>query len=444
MPQKKTNQKTNNDIISMHGEQQENIQISIHQKKHGKGKQTVEQVGNDEEIQFTGKVNKQTLAMDILKEGYVQSFIDFFYITQTPQDSDNLERYTTSMLLEQQEDKLLSLKKDLIEAEDATKYIYSDKSSAIEGYFKLAENFFDNFQDYKTAQFFYKRCISISKDSEDKISEGKGKLGYGKCFDRQNKTPEAIEILEKSLADAEAIDQQSIVELISKELIQIYHKVAQNFEKGESENISNALYYYEKCLDVAKKADKEEDEGNICHKIGLLYYKIGNYQRSIDFQKKYLEIYQPMNSEEGKQRQMEAHAALAKCYLKMNANDDAQIHLEKYIEHAEKLHLNNSQSDAALHLATLYAQKGNVPKSLEYYKQHFDGARTEKPDKKDRKLVDRARVTLGIAKSNATIGNFFNFYFYNKRFIIDKYIEIVKNSDKDIYKLLEWKAKKDK
>jgi len=26
----------------------------------------------------------------------------------------------------------------------------------------------------------------------------------------------------------------------------------------------------------------------------------------------------------------------------------------------------------------------------------------------------------------------------------DKYIDMVKNSDKDIYKLLEWKAKKDK
>ena len=34
---------------------------------------------------------------------------------------------------------------------------------------------------------------------------------------------------------------------------------------------------------VAKKADREEDEGNICHKIGLLYFKIGNYSRSIEF-----------------------------------------------------------------------------------------------------------------------------------------------------------------
>jgi len=38
--------------------------------------------------------------------------------------------------------------------------------------------------------------------------------------------------------------------------------------------------------------------------------------------------------------------------------------------------MNNALSDAALHLATLYAQKGDTKKSLEFYKQHYDGART--------------------------------------------------------------------
>ncbi|KAL4511805.1 hypothetical protein ABPG72_012650 [Tetrahymena utriculariae] len=428
MPAKKAGAQGN----SKGGDEQEQNYRDSPTKKNQKGvKIQQEQMTNEDEIQFRGKVNKQTLAMDILREGYVQSYIDFFYITQpdlNEADKDNMERYSVSMVLEK-EDKLLNLKRDLINAEEATRYLFTDKTPAIEGYFKLAETFFEEYQDYKIAAFFYKRCISIAKDCEEKQLEGRGKLGYGKCFDRQGKTDDAIEILQKSLEEAEENQLESIVELISRELITIYKKVAQNFEKGDNESINEALFFYEKCLDVAKKADREEDEGDICHKMGSLYFKNQNYNRSIEYQRKYLEINLPINSEEGKQRQMEAHASLAKCYLKLNMNDEAQNHLERYIEHAEKLHLNNAQSDAALHLATLYAQKGNIPKSLDYYKQHFDGARTEKADKKDRKLVDRARVTLGIAKANANI---------------DKYIELVKNSDKDIYKLLEWKAKKDK
>lgn len=84
-----------------------------------------------------------------------------------------MERYTVSMILEQKEEKLLNLKRDLINAEDATKYIYTDKTPAIEGYFKLAETFFDEYQDYKIAAFFYKRCISIAKDCDEKQLEGR-------------------------------------------------------------------------------------------------------------------------------------------------------------------------------------------------------------------------------------------------------------------------------
>lgn len=41
--------------------------------------------------------------------------------------------------------------------------------------------------------------------------------------------------------------------------------------------------------------------------------------------------------------------------------------------------------------------------------------------------MDRARVTYGLAKANATI---------------ETHINLVKDSDKDLKSLLEWKAKK--
>ena len=59
-------------------------------------------------------------------------------------------------------------------------------------------------------------------------------------------------------------------------------------------------------------------------------------------------------------------------------------------------------------MAQLFQKKHNIPKSLEYYQEHFDAARTEKPEAgKSRTLVDLARVTYGIAKANANISNKF-------------------------------------
>jgi hypothetical protein len=48
--------------------------------------------------------------------------------------------------------------------------------------------------------------------------------------------------------------------------------------------------------------------------------------------------------------------------------------------------------------------KNNNPKSIEYYQQHFESARNEK-NSKDRRLIDKARVYLGMAKANTGIGN---------------------------------------
>jgi hypothetical protein len=54
-------------------------------------------------------------------------------------------------------------------------------------------------------------------------------------------------------------------------------------------------------------------------------------------------------------------------------------------------------------LARLWAMKGNNAKSIDFYQQHFESARNEK-NNKDRRLIDKARVYLGMAKANANIG----------------------------------------
>jgi len=65
---------------------------------------------------------------------------------------------------------------------------------------------------------------------------------------------------------------------------------------------------------------------------------------------------------------------------------------------------------------------------LEYYNKHFECAKLEKKEK-DRVLIDKARVILGMAKANQNISTF---------------IKTVQTADGNMKPLLDWKGKKDK
>jgi hypothetical protein len=84
--------------------------------------------------------------------------------------------------------------------------------------------------------------------------------------------------------------------------------------------------------------------------------------------------------------------------------------------------------------------KGNNQKSIECYQQHFESAKNERTEKK-RQLIDKARVYLGLARANSSIGNTDSI---NHNFFIENHLKIVLNSSTNIKPLIEWKAKKDK
>ena len=97
-----------------------------------------------------------------------------------------------------------------------------------------------------------RRRATYNSHKKEKLFEGKSQLGLGNCYYKANLTEQAIKILEGCMIESESIGLNSIVELISSELIHIYNKVAQDYELAE--NLDQALIYYEKCLSVAQKA----------------------------------------------------------------------------------------------------------------------------------------------------------------------------------------------
>ena len=86
-----------------------------------------------------------------------------------------------------------------------------------------------------------------------------------------------------------------------------------------------------------------------------------------------------------------------------------------------------AQADAFLKLGLLHYQEGFIRKSVDSLQKHFELARAgekDKEDSKNQKLIDKARVNLGIAQANTVIENY-------------KYLVL-----NDLNGLLDWKIRR--
>ena len=164
-------------------------------------------------------------------------------------------------------------------------------------YNSMAFNYEDQ-GDFKTAAYFYQKVIELAYSCkvhrisfQNKQFELIALLGLGKCFDQEHEKDKAIEILEEAFDNACILEDEEqrleLVKLIGKELIEIYIKKAEEFEKI---NVDEALRAYENALSTSKRAKETENEARISHKIGELYYQDGNYQKSVHFQEVYIDI----------------------------------------------------------------------------------------------------------------------------------------------------------
>lgn len=107
---------------------------------------------------------------------------------------------------------------------------------------------------------------------------------------------------------------------------------------------------------------------------------------------------------------MEAHASLAKCYLKLKDIEQAEIHLNEYHRMAREAKAQNAVADSSYYLGKLFEEKGEGERAITYYQSYFEAAKSEKPDKKDRKLVDKARVTFAISKANKNMEKYIGLF----------------------------------
>ena len=84
--------------------------------------------------------------------------------------------------------------------------------------------------------------------------------------------------------------------------------------------------------------------------------------------------------------------------------DAALKHLQRFLELAQASEKLSAQAEACCSLGVLYNQQNDFASAVQYLERYFELARSIG----DRKLVDKARAYLGIARGNSVLPAFVN------------------------------------
>jgi len=373
-----------------------------------------ESKADDRLIKQVKGLDKQQLCIDLLMVGCVQSYVDFFYIThrKSPQSEAHAADAEPKEDVKIPEETLVYLKETLEAAETGRRG--GNHQLCFENYNSLAD-YFKKVPDLKSAMYFYQRCADVASEVAARESISKAFLNLGTCQEQSGDWQKAMQFHEKALQIATSAESMPLQIKAASCLTRVYQVLAENCEKEGRD--SEASQLYERCKDCAQLSKDANLEGTAYHKLGLSKYKTGHYEQAIQLQQQYLDICRMQDDRVGESA---ARGALAHAYEATGSAQEAIKQLENLLHVASKAGELQAQANACLNLGVLYNGRGDHEKSVELLEQHFDLARLIG----DRKLIDSARVVLGMVRGNGKLKT---------------YIDLVNH---DLEKLLKWKSKR--
>ena len=199
--------------------------------------------------------------MQLLSEGYMQAYIDFFYLTEksTPSVIEPPEQYLKEFNLhkarkaqepsnkEKEQRELVQLRDDLIEAE--MDWRDGEYRRCFKTYQGVAQRYEEQI-DYQTASYFHKRCLDVSLDFKYFEGEALAYKGLGFCEEKVGNKYESMARLETANDKATEGGLEKIKNEILRDLVRVYQQIAKEYQSEGQYEMS--LQFYNKCVHVSE------------------------------------------------------------------------------------------------------------------------------------------------------------------------------------------------
>lgn len=129
-------------------------------------------------------------------------------------------------------------------------------------------------------------------------------------------------------------------------------------------DIDQAIHYYEQSIQYFQQAGERKGEGGVLGNLGILYYSMGNYARSLDFQLRALRVFENLNNRLGMANLM---SGIGVVYMELEQYDKAVQYDTLSLNLYKDL---NDQDGIALvlgNLGNIYSNQGEQERAKEAY-----------------------------------------------------------------------------
>lgn len=249
------------------------------------------------------------ICRQMLCDGFVQSYIDFFHLTHRSDLNDGITH----------QDKII-IRNHLVRAEESRRK--GNTKGVHQSYMKLASIYL-NVDDWKTSIFFYEKCFEIAQSTSDKNAEMAANHSLGIVYQKMGDIASARKFHERHEELAKSVDSVEEVAKANAELYKVYSQLAQQLD--DEDDVVGAQQLYLKCLHASRLAIDKVAEAQSNGKIGNVLMRMGDMAGAIPFLREYSQISADMDDSENR---CLASSALAAALDSIGMTDKALVELQ--------------------------------------------------------------------------------------------------------------------
>lgn len=218
------------------------------------------------------------------------------------------------------------LKSQLVKADSARKAGHVEE---VYGAYKHLAKYFAQLGRLRTAEFFFKQCLYISRDAAWLPGELEANLALGVVYEELHDTAAAIACHERRLELATDHQLQAEAETAYNSLTVVY--MGQAEEREAAGDVPGSLDSYNRCLQAADQAGDVVSLAKANFKMGMLYFGQENWQDTMYFLRRYIEL-SMSNPEVDRSMEGVAQTTYAQCLQQIGDAPSAISALEAYLE----------------------------------------------------------------------------------------------------------------
>lgn len=353
--------------------------------------------------------SKQSLCVEALLRGHVGAYVDFFYLTHEPSAADASTAADAAAAQQRppppaaDEDEAIpphaiaDVMHQLEEAEASRRK--GDLPRVTAAYMELA-NFFTSLDDQRTAIYFWRKCLEVTRLSADVEGEMEVTRLLGAALESAGDVLVAVQLYEKLLGMAQDADSEASARRARGLLVVAYEAVAAVREaEGDTESM---LEYRLRRLDVARACGDRAKLLAALLDLGKSYEKLGGFENlklACGALEQYLELADELDDIDA---QGAGAFVLGRIYQRMERTDDSVVQLQRYLELSTLSGKTSAQAEAACSLGLLYYTLADYKNSIHFLEQYFELSKSIG----DRDKLEEARIYLGIARGDEMLPAF--------------------------------------